>query len=419
MATTIAFGQVGINTTTPQATLDVVGKKGATDKDGFIAPRLTRAELTAKGDALYGASQNGAIIFITDITGGNSNTQRVNITQTGYYYFDASNNIWSKLTTFQEEPWKLANTNYATSATTAQQNIAHQGNVSLGNPNGTGFKLSIMNENASSATLFPALTIFNNTSEYPAGKGVKITLGNSNDSQFMDMVNYNADGDLNHNAFGIRNTSTQEEHLTLEYGFQNPFVGNLGLGTKLSTNSNDRRPSQKLDVNGNARIRSIVNARDDSSFSRMVVAKNDGTLGYDTRITNRFIVNENEGPRDITTEISITNRKFGFPIFVTLDNTGCVYRKLADLSLYYINRTLHVNKIFTGLNINDGNGGVTVVSGDGTDNLVLNHKNGSGCGPATAPGNDVNIQVTADNKIRVISTTNNGFFRYTVNWLQP
>lgn len=41
MATTIVFGQVGINTTTPQATLDVVGKKRTTDKDGLIVPRLT------------------------------------------------------------------------------------------------------------------------------------------------------------------------------------------------------------------------------------------------------------------------------------------------------------------------------------------------------------------------------------------
>lgn len=46
---------VGINTATPNSTLDVNGKLGTADPDGFQAPRLTRAQLSAKGDALYGA----------------------------------------------------------------------------------------------------------------------------------------------------------------------------------------------------------------------------------------------------------------------------------------------------------------------------------------------------------------------------
>lgn len=86
---------VGIDTTTPNSTLDVNGKLGATDLDGLQAPRLTRAQLSAKGDALYGANQKGALIYITDISAGNNTGPRVNIDAIGYYYFDGT--VWQKL----------------------------------------------------------------------------------------------------------------------------------------------------------------------------------------------------------------------------------------------------------------------------------------------------------------------------------
>lgn len=94
-------GRVGINTTTPKTTFDVNGKKDGsgnlltTDITGMQAPRLTRAELTAKGNTLYGTDQKGALIYVTDITGGNSLSQRINITAAGYYYFDGS--VWQPI----------------------------------------------------------------------------------------------------------------------------------------------------------------------------------------------------------------------------------------------------------------------------------------------------------------------------------
>ena len=57
--------QVGINTSSPQATLDVAASPSDQVKaDGFIAPRLTGSALKSK-DNLYGASQMGAIVFAT------------------------------------------------------------------------------------------------------------------------------------------------------------------------------------------------------------------------------------------------------------------------------------------------------------------------------------------------------------------
>lgn len=58
-------GRVGINTTDPAATFDVVAKN--TDPavvDGVIAPRLTGNELKAK-DAVYLGPQTGALVYAT------------------------------------------------------------------------------------------------------------------------------------------------------------------------------------------------------------------------------------------------------------------------------------------------------------------------------------------------------------------
>ena len=87
------YAQVGINIKEPQATLDVVGFPGITNKlDGIIAPRITETELNKK---TYAAAQTGALVYVTiaDIAPAG---QTANITAPGYYYFDGSQ--WQKQT---------------------------------------------------------------------------------------------------------------------------------------------------------------------------------------------------------------------------------------------------------------------------------------------------------------------------------
>ncbi|MDN5475643.1 MAG: hypothetical protein L0G39_01810, partial [Chryseobacterium sp.] len=90
------FSQVGINTASPTTTLDVAASPSdLSKKDGITVPRLTRQELTNKGNALYTGSEKGTMIYITDISGGDTVSTRANITAVGYYYFDGS--IWQKM----------------------------------------------------------------------------------------------------------------------------------------------------------------------------------------------------------------------------------------------------------------------------------------------------------------------------------
>jgi hypothetical protein len=90
----LANAQVGIGTTNPQTTLQVVGDPGvATIADGVMAPRLTGNELKAK-DAVYSSNEIGAIVYVTASV-GTASAKTINVTSPGYFYFDGT--VWQKL----------------------------------------------------------------------------------------------------------------------------------------------------------------------------------------------------------------------------------------------------------------------------------------------------------------------------------
>ncbi|MEY8761292.1 hypothetical protein [Chryseobacterium tongliaoense] len=83
----LANAQVGINTNQGQATLDVVGFPAVAGKlDGIIAPRLTGDQLRAK---TYASAQTGAMVYVTAADTAPAG-QTVNVTASGYYYFDGT-----------------------------------------------------------------------------------------------------------------------------------------------------------------------------------------------------------------------------------------------------------------------------------------------------------------------------------------
>ncbi|MEJ5104635.1 hypothetical protein [Chryseobacterium sp. MYb328] len=94
-------GRVGINTSTPAATLDVVANADATRPDALLVPRLSRADLETKtnayanGTSTVASAQNGALVFVNAL-GGNGTGKTVNVTATGFYYYDGTdgNNVW-------------------------------------------------------------------------------------------------------------------------------------------------------------------------------------------------------------------------------------------------------------------------------------------------------------------------------------
>ncbi|WP_097133681.1 hypothetical protein [Pedobacter xixiisoli] len=79
---------VGVNTTSPAANLQILGKPANTTvADGVITPRLTRAQLIAK--TAYGADQVGAMVYVSDLSGA-TNAATANVLAIGHYYFNGT-----------------------------------------------------------------------------------------------------------------------------------------------------------------------------------------------------------------------------------------------------------------------------------------------------------------------------------------
>ncbi|UWX60632.1 hypothetical protein N0B40_19870 [Chryseobacterium oranimense] len=121
------FAQVGVNTSTPNATFDVVGNPGDTSKfDGIIAPRITGDQLNAKN---YTSSQTGALVYVT--AAGALTGQTADVNSEGYYYFNGDLNKWVKLNSGSiPSPWNIQNT--ANPSTANTQNIYQNGKVGIG-----------------------------------------------------------------------------------------------------------------------------------------------------------------------------------------------------------------------------------------------------------------------------------------------
>ncbi|PIF46717.1 hypothetical protein CLU96_3756 [Chryseobacterium sp. 52] len=97
-----AFGQIGINTAVPIASLDIVAKRNdGSTAEGVLPPRLSGDEIRA-GDPQYTSSHAGTIIYATAAVGVSSG-KTANITAAGLYYFDGK--IWQRM--LQGDPRRL------------------------------------------------------------------------------------------------------------------------------------------------------------------------------------------------------------------------------------------------------------------------------------------------------------------------
>ena len=78
LSTIFIYGQVGINTQTPETTLEVVGKPNdISHYDGIIPPRITGNQLSAK---TYSSTKKGAVVYVTSPS-SNLTGQVKNITE--------------------------------------------------------------------------------------------------------------------------------------------------------------------------------------------------------------------------------------------------------------------------------------------------------------------------------------------------
>ena len=177
----LIYSQVGIDTETPKATLDVAAKPSdLTKPDGFIAPRLTGMQLKAK-DGLYNADQNGTIVYVTAPLDNSSATasaaddvtaKTTNVTSIGHYYFDGT--VWQTMKA--SEPWKVSGT--TNDAGSNIQDIYQTGKVAIGiNPGITPVANLQINENNTSGAAGTSYGVYNQLSSNK--QGIKYGIINS------------------------------------------------------------------------------------------------------------------------------------------------------------------------------------------------------------------------------------------------
>ncbi len=299
MVSAIAFSQVGVNTSAPKTTMDVSAKRDTggniTDNTqifGLQAPRLTLTELTAN-TAIYGTNQQGALIYITDISGGNTSGQRININAIGYYFFNGS--VWQKVVSDNIYNANGLLTDYRTLNTNGF-NLSFTGTKmkTYWDSDGTLMQQGL----STSASKYANMIIMapdnngNNINSrmdfqiYPESYAQIIA---SNDATGLSL----STNQTTVSAPITFSTSTGSNALSTEK-MRVTGEGNIGINTS--------SPTEKLDVSGVTRLRGLplngtanaiytqsngsASATQDQTFTgtRTVVADNNGVLGYITGV---------------------------------------------------------------------------------------------------------------------------------------
>ncbi|PXW13602.1 hypothetical protein C8D70_1085 [Chryseobacterium sp. CBTAP 102] len=306
------YSQIGVNTATPNATLDVRSSANDLSKtDGIIVPKLTGDQLKLK-DSLYGTDQIGTIIYATTAV-LSPTVKTAAVTSQGFYYFDG--NKWVKIQAgiptgdptpdaFIDDPTNAmvklgASSSGNTRATGADFVVKDNGNTGIGTSSPSQ-KLDVngiakadkvaIGANYTSAALYvknniaaePILGLASSDNIYRmyVQDGGNVGIGTSSPSQKLD-VNGIAKADkvavgANYTsaALYVKNNIAAEPILGLAssdniYRMYVQDGGNVGI----NTNS----PSQKLDVDGNIRLRNVPGATNLQPTDRIMILSDDGT----------------------------------------------------------------------------------------------------------------------------------------------
>ncbi len=110
----LTWSQVGVGTTTPASTLEVVATNptgASTNVDGILIPRVSRQ----RAQNMAG-TPTSTLIYVNDIASGTATGTTINVTSVGFYFFNSSG-VWERISTGLNTNWSLtgnASTNAAT-----------------------------------------------------------------------------------------------------------------------------------------------------------------------------------------------------------------------------------------------------------------------------------------------------------------
>lgn len=230
----LCYAQVGINNSTPAATLDVTAKNatGSTaNVDGLLIPRVDRQ----RAQSMTGVPTS-TLIYVNDIATGTQTGTAVNIDAVGYYYYDGTE--WSKLG--MGTPVNIYNSDGTLTGPRTMSTGGNQLTVTNGSINavriGTSGTQGVVTASGSSRGAFQATGGTGTLSMFvDNGSATQITTSGNTTSLNLNNINPNPVNILTNNANRITVTG----------------AGNVGIGTTT--------PQELLHVNGTLQVTNEIN----------------------------------------------------------------------------------------------------------------------------------------------------------------
>ncbi|PWN57918.1 hypothetical protein [Chryseobacterium viscerum] len=334
------FSQVGINTALPKSTLDITAKNAVgstTNVDGILIPRIDRQRAQSMNNI-----PTSTLVFINDNTTGSQTGTAVNIDTVGYYYYNGT--IWVKLHNPTNSSFVSSNIYSADGALSGNRTVMQRANTLAFTGNATNafsvdgntFSVDAANNrigirNSSPATELeignatetpnPTIRLHSNQNNFSGGGTLQFVESDPNYGTIMrHHTSDNTSGSEKEGLYfsslaaGIESTSPT---LMLDQTNQK-----AGIGTT--------DPTEKLDVNGNMRLRDVPTKDLDPQDNYLGIT-NTGVLKRINLNTSSFIL--------FATKTTNTNRTGGEG-----NNTNLDFDVINNINSNYIERVSGSNK---------------------------------------------------------------------------
>lgn len=226
-----SMAQVGIGTTTPAATLDIPAANltGAT-VDGLLIPRVSRL----RAQTMTG-QPTSTILYVDDISNGTATGTTVNVTSTGFYFFNGT--VWEKLGSGATNAWNVTG-NSGLSGTTNFLGTTDAVDLAFRRNNAASGKIGA----TSTSFGLNALTAGAATNNAAFGTNA-LALSTGTDNVAV------GNGTLPLVTTGIQNTGIGNAALAANTGSANTAVGNQALTLNAAASNNTAVGFQALRAN--------------------------------------------------------------------------------------------------------------------------------------------------------------------------